>query len=177
MPCRPVVIAAETSFPGKPTATAAITSREDDTQVKALAIWRHKRRQYLVSIAACSPKLQTQCRQAEGRCERLQVSVGRLGIITQLTLSIVPQQAVQRSLVQISDAQFAQQVKLTQDAYTAALASNNQTNVVAALAQLDETQVRTGSGKDFMKAVCCPLPDPFVGRVFPSCPQQCISLA
>ena len=73
----------------------------------------------------------------------LQVSVGRLGIITQLTLRIIPQLAVQRSLAQISDAQFAQQVKLTQDAYTSALSSGNQSLVDAALSQLDETQVRS----------------------------------
>ncbi len=71
----------------------------------------------------------------------LQISVGRLGIITQLTLQIIPQQAVQRSLAQISDAQFAQQVKLTQDAYTSALSSGNQNLIDAALSQLDETQV------------------------------------
>ncbi|KAK9839103.1 hypothetical protein WJX74_009638 [Apatococcus lobatus] len=71
----------------------------------------------------------------------LQISVGRLGIITQLTLRIIPQQAVQRSQAQLSDAQFAQQIKLTQDAYTSALDGGNQSLVVAALAQLDETQV------------------------------------
>ncbi|KAK9823265.1 hypothetical protein WJX72_001448 [[Myrmecia] bisecta] len=70
----------------------------------------------------------------------LQISVGRLGIITQLTFTIVPQRAVERSLAQITLAQFADQVTAAQNAYNQGSATNNLTLVEQALNSLDETQ-------------------------------------
>ena len=70
-----------------------------------------------------------------------QVSVGRLGIITQLTMHIVPQQSVQRSMSNITASQFADQMKLVQDAYTQAKASGSAEAIWTALHSLNETQV------------------------------------
>ena len=70
----------------------------------------------------------------------LQVSVGRLGIITQLTLTIVPQQAVRRAEQDMTVAQFAQQVKQVQDAYTQAKQTGSAEAIWAALHSLNETQ-------------------------------------
>ena len=71
----------------------------------------------------------------------LQASVGRLGVITQLSLSIVPQQAVQRAEQDMTAAQFAQQVKQVQDAYTQAKQSGSSEAIWTALHSLNETQV------------------------------------
>ncbi len=71
----------------------------------------------------------------------LQVSVGRLGVITQLSLSIVPQQAVQRAEQDMTVAQFAQQVKQVQDAYTQAKQTGSSEAIWTALHSLNETQV------------------------------------
>ena len=70
----------------------------------------------------------------------LQVSVGRLGIITQLTFTIVPQQAVRRAEQDMTVAQFAQQVKQVQDTYTQAKKTGPAEAVWAALHSLNETQ-------------------------------------
>ena len=72
----------------------------------------------------------------------LQVSVGRLGVITQLSLSIMPQQAVQRAEQDMTAAQFAQQVKQVQDAYTQAKQSGSSEAIWTALHSLNETQVQ-----------------------------------
>lgn len=71
----------------------------------------------------------------------LQVSVGRLGVITQLSLSIMPQQAVQRAEQDMTAAQFAQQVKQVQDAYTQAKQTGSSEAIWTALHSLNETQV------------------------------------
>lgn len=70
----------------------------------------------------------------------LGVSIGRLGIITELTMRIKPQQPVQRKLQNLNFQEFANQVKGTQDAYNAAVASGNDNAIKAALFQVDETQ-------------------------------------
>lgn len=70
----------------------------------------------------------------------MQVSVGRLGVITQLSLSIMPQQAVQRAEQDMTAAQFAQQVKQVQDAYTQAKQSGSSEAIWTALHSLNETQ-------------------------------------
>ena len=70
------------------------------------------------------------------------MSVGRLGIITKLTLNIVPQQSVRRTEQDMTIAQFAQQVKQVQDAYTQAKQSGSAQAVWTALHSLNETQVR-----------------------------------
>lgn len=45
----------------------------------------------------------------------LGVSVGRLGVITEVTLRIKPQQAVKRKLTELSFQEFAQQIKTVED--------------------------------------------------------------
>lgn len=71
----------------------------------------------------------------------MQVSVGRLGIITQLTLKIVPQQSVQRVEQDMTVAKFADQVKQVQDAYVQAKQTGSASAIWAALHSLNETQV------------------------------------
>ena len=71
----------------------------------------------------------------------MQVSVGRLGIMTQLTLKIVPQQAVRRVEQDMTASQFADQVKQVQDAYTQAKQTGSASAIWAALHSLNETQV------------------------------------
>ena len=68
------------------------------------------------------------------------VSVGRLGVITDLTLKIKPQQAVTRNLEEMDLETFAKQVQKAQEAYVKALQSGNVTAQKQALAPLDETQ-------------------------------------
>ena len=72
-----------------------------------------------------------------------QVSVGRLGVLTSVTFSVVKQRPVQRLLQTISTAELTAQIKAAQDAYTAALTSGSVIALAAALSQIDETQVRT----------------------------------
>ena len=71
----------------------------------------------------------------------MQVSVGRLGVITQLTLKIVPQQAVRRAEQDMTIASFADQVKQVQVAYMQAKHTNSSSAVWTALHSLNETQV------------------------------------
>lgn len=70
-----------------------------------------------------------------------QVSVGRLGIITQLTLKIVPQHAVQRAEQDMTASKFADQVKQVQDAYLQAKQTGSASAIWTALHSLNETQV------------------------------------
>jgi cobalamin-dependent methionine synthase I len=72
-----------------------------------------------------------------------QVSVGRLGIITSLTLGIVPQVPVQRLPKPMPFEALVDEIKAVQDKYNAALAASDGAAVAEALAELDETQVRT----------------------------------
>jgi FAD/FMN-containing dehydrogenase len=71
----------------------------------------------------------------------LQVSLGRLGILTSVTFSIVPQRAVQRLLQTTSTANFTSQVMAVQEAYKAALNNGSTDALGAALSKIDETQV------------------------------------
>jgi FAD binding domain/D-arabinono-1,4-lactone oxidase len=68
------------------------------------------------------------------------VSVGRLGVITELTMRIKPQQAVRRSLQELDYEEFAAQIKKVQEEYKTARASGDQDAQKRALAQIDETQ-------------------------------------
>ncbi|KAL4438020.1 hypothetical protein ABPG77_004241 [Micractinium sp. CCAP 211/92] len=71
----------------------------------------------------------------------LGVSVGRLGVVTELTLKIKPQMAVPKSLQQLTFAQFAGQIKSSQDKYNAAKARGNVEGMKQVLFEVDETQV------------------------------------
>lgn len=71
----------------------------------------------------------------------VQVSVGRLGIIMQLTLTIVPQQFVRRVEQDMTASKFADQVKQVQDAYLKAKQTGSASAIWTALHSLNETQV------------------------------------
>jgi FAD/FMN-containing dehydrogenase len=68
------------------------------------------------------------------------VSIGRLGVITDITLKIKPQQAVTRNLRDIEIEELANEVKKVQDEYNAAIAAGDDEAAKLALAKLDETQ-------------------------------------
>jgi hypothetical protein len=69
----------------------------------------------------------------------LGVSVGRLGVITELTMRIKPQQAVRRSLQELNYEEFAVQIKNVQEEFNTAKAAGNIDGQRRALAALDET--------------------------------------
>lgn len=71
----------------------------------------------------------------------VQVSVGRLGIITQLKFPIVPQMAVQRSLTIMQMADFTAELMSVQEAYKAAVSTGSQDAITQALRPLDDVQV------------------------------------
>ena len=71
----------------------------------------------------------------------LSVSVGRLGIITELKMRIKPQQSVRRRLQEMDIGEFAKQVKAVQDEYVAAKQAGDVAAQKRALFKLDETQV------------------------------------
>ena len=98
-----------------------------------------------------------------------QVSVGRLGIITQLTIKMVPQQAVQRAEQDMSASKFADQVKQVQDAYLQAKQTGSASAIWTALHSLNETQV-------LLPSTCAsylPLIYSHVYSVSPSCIKVC----
>jgi hypothetical protein len=68
------------------------------------------------------------------------VSIGRLGVITDLTFRIVPENIVTRSLQEMSLLEFAEQVKEVQDAYNDALLSADMELAMKSLNVLDKTQ-------------------------------------
>ena len=68
------------------------------------------------------------------------VSVGRLGIILDLTLKIVPDRQVQRITQDMDLLEFATEVKEVQDAYNAAMTAGNATGAAQALEELEATQ-------------------------------------
>jgi hypothetical protein len=70
----------------------------------------------------------------------LGVSIGRLGVMTELTLRIKPQQAVRRRLQDLDFPAFAAQIKRVQDDYNAAKASGDVDAMRRALFPLHETQ-------------------------------------
>ena len=71
----------------------------------------------------------------------LGVNIGRLGVVTELTMKIKPQQAVRRNLQDLNFEEFASQVKKVQDDYNAAKAAGDIDGQKRALFPLQETQV------------------------------------
>jgi hypothetical protein len=71
----------------------------------------------------------------------LQVSVGRLGIITKVKFPIVPQQAVKRSLDIMTVDTFVEELLKVETAYVEAVAANSSSAIAEALRPLDEVQV------------------------------------
>lgn len=68
------------------------------------------------------------------------VSIGHLGIITDLTLKIKPQQAVTRTLNDIGIDEFAAEIKSVQDEFKKAKEANDLDAIKTAMSKLDETQ-------------------------------------
>lgn len=68
------------------------------------------------------------------------VSVGRLGIITDITFKIIPQRSVKRELQDINITKFASEVKAVQDEFNSAKANGDKMGEKLALSKLDETQ-------------------------------------
>ncbi len=71
----------------------------------------------------------------------MQVSVGRLGIITQVKLPIKAQKAVKRSLDTMSMDVFTQHLVLVEQNYKAALQSGDEAAVFKALEPVEAVQV------------------------------------
>ena len=71
----------------------------------------------------------------------LQISVGRLGVIIEVDFSIIPQQLLTRSVTNITFTDFQKWTATAQDSYKAALQSNSEVAISAALQPLDRTQV------------------------------------
>ncbi|PSC73887.1 L-gulonolactone oxidase [Micractinium conductrix] len=66
-------------------------------------------------------------------------SVGRLGVIVEVTMAITPQKAVRRTTREMTYRDFAEQIKRVQDAYAFSRARGDRNGMRAALSQLDET--------------------------------------
>lgn len=71
----------------------------------------------------------------------LGVSVGRLGVITEVTLRIVPAEDVTRTSQKLTYNQYVEQLVEAQEAYKEALQSDDPEAITAALAMLDETSM------------------------------------
>ena len=71
-----------------------------------------------------------------------QISVGRLGIITELDFVITPQQYLTRTETTISWQQFVNWTMALQEGYKAAIASGSQAAIEAALEPADMVQVQ-----------------------------------
>jgi len=69
----------------------------------------------------------------------LGVSVGRLGVITEVTLRIVPAEDVTRTSHKITLHEYVEELFEAQEAYKSALQSNDPEAITAALSMLDET--------------------------------------
>ena len=91
----------------------------------------------------------------------MQISVGRLGVITEVDFEIMPQQLLTRTLTNITFADFQTWLSNIQNTYTAALQTNNPANISAALKPLDRTQVH----KPFLRSF---LPHSFTPSFLPS---------
>ena len=72
----------------------------------------------------------------------LQISVGRLGVVTEVDFSIIPQQLLTRTVTNITFADFHRWAAIIQDNYKTAVVSGSQSAISAALQPLDRTQVR-----------------------------------
>lgn len=72
----------------------------------------------------------------------LRVNVGRLGVITQVKMRIIPQQAIRRTLENLDFDAFVDRLQGIQDAYNAAVAADDPTRVQKALEPLQDTQLQ-----------------------------------
>ena len=83
-----------------------------------------------------------------------QISVGRLGVITEVDFSIIPQQLLTRSVTNITFADFAKLAATAQDSYKAALQSDSEDAISAALQPLDRTQVDAAPERQLQMYPC-----------------------
>lgn len=70
-----------------------------------------------------------------------QISVGRLGVITEVEFSIIPQQLLTRGVTNITFVDFQKWAATAQDNYKAALQNDDEEAISTALQPLDRTQV------------------------------------
>jgi FAD/FMN-containing dehydrogenase len=68
------------------------------------------------------------------------VSVGRLGVVLDVTFNIVPDRLIAREVEDITLLEFSNTIKNVQDAYNAAISAGNDTGAGMALASLESTQ-------------------------------------
>ena len=80
----------------------------------------------------------------------LQISVGRLGVITELDFDIIPQQLLTRTLDNLTFSEYQSWITSIQNTYKAALQSGDPGRISAALKPLDRTQV----GGSLLPAIC-----------------------
>ncbi len=72
----------------------------------------------------------------------VQMSIGHIGVIHELTLKIVPQVPVQRTLTEGTIDSLVQQLKSVQAAFLDAKRTGGEDAIAAAIRPLDEMQVR-----------------------------------
>ncbi len=72
----------------------------------------------------------------------MRVNLGRLGIVTQLTMQIEPQSAVRRTLEELTWVQYIARLKQVQSEYKSAVARGSLEAVKAALAPVWDTQIQ-----------------------------------
>ena len=70
-----------------------------------------------------------------------QISVGRLGVITELDFEIIPQQLLTRTLDNLTFSEYQSWITSIQNTYKAALQSGDPGQISSALKPLDRTQV------------------------------------
>ena len=72
----------------------------------------------------------------------LQISVGRLGVITEVEMIIMPQDMVTREVINTEFSVFVKAMQTLQNEYNAALQGTGSKTVVEVLAEYEGTQVR-----------------------------------
>ena len=70
-----------------------------------------------------------------------QISVGRLGVITEVEFRIIPQQLLTRGVTNITFTDFQKWAATAQDSYKTAVQSSDENAISTALQPLDRTQV------------------------------------
>ncbi|GMH44322.1 hypothetical protein BSKO_12256 [Bryopsis sp. KO-2023] len=95
-----------------------------------------------MNVVLADGSLKTITRQSDPHLFRaFLVSVGRLGIITELTLKILPQVLVERTNTGMGFDRFVDDMRVIQDAYRSARASGDRMGMFMALSPVDETQL------------------------------------
>lgn len=78
--------------------------------------------------------------QGDSSCVCVQIGVGRLGVITEVELEIVPQDMLEREVFSTSFDDFVAAMKQLQDDYVAALNGSSKSTVADVLSEYEGTQ-------------------------------------